>query len=179
MTEARSLAEVLRTIQARGAIGSSPIEDAIAHAGRFASRVPATAHSLADLGSGGGLPGLVVATECPWLHVVLIERRMTRADLLRRAVVALALEGRVRVHAGDVREVAATAPHSFDVVTARSFAAPAVTAHWASALLSTGGVLLVSEPPDDTEERWPTALVERCGLVDEGRDQGIRVLRRS
>lgn len=172
------LVEVLRTIQARGAIGSSPIEEAIVHAGRFASRVPPEARRVADLGSGGGLPGLVVASKCPWVEVLLVERRMTRADLLRRAVVALGLSDRVHVHAGDVREVALAAPHSFDVVTSRSFGPPAVTARWAAELLISGGVLLVSEPPTEATDRWSAALLERCGLVDHGRDQGIRRLAR-
>jgi hypothetical protein len=70
------------------------------------------------------------------------------------------------------------------VVTARSFAAPAITARWAGALLRSGGVLIVSEPPlgdlaISDPARWPAAMLATHGLVDQGRDQGVRVLRRA
>ena len=136
--------------------------------------IPTDARTAVDLGSGGGLPGLVVAARCPLLQVTLVERRARRADLLRRAVRALDLEQRVVVLDTDVAVVARQQPHAFDVVTARSFAAPAITARWASALLRPGGVLIVSEPPQDDTERWPTALLEGLSLTDLGREQGIR-----
>ncbi|MDO8391419.1 MAG: class I SAM-dependent methyltransferase [Actinomycetota bacterium] len=136
--------------------------------------VPAAARRLVDLGSGGGLPGLVVAVRCPWLHVTLVERRTRRADLLLRAVRSLALTARVTVVADDVQVVATATPHSFDVVTARSFAAPPLTARWAGELLVAGGVLVVSEPPTDVAERWPNDVLAAAGLADQGREQGIR-----
>ena len=76
------------------------------------------------------------------------------------------------------RDLAVTEAHRFDVVTARSFAAPAVTARWAGELLSTGGVLVVSEPPQPTEERWPVAVLVAAGLIDLGLLSGIRHFRR-
>ncbi len=90
--------------------------------------VPAAPDRLVDLGSGGGLPGLVVAVRCPWLQVTLVERRTRRADLLLRAVRSLGLGERVTVVADDVKVVAEAEPHGFEVVTARSFAAPPITA---------------------------------------------------
>ncbi len=129
---------------------------------------------MVDLGSGGGLPGLVVAMRCPWLQVTLVERRTRRADLLLRAVRSLVLTERVTVVSDDVRVVAEAEPNSFDVVTARSFAAPAITAQWAGALLLSGGVLIVSEPPTDEVDRWLPTVLELTGLQDLGREQGIR-----
>ena len=134
---------------------------------------------LLDVGSGGGLPGLVIARRRPDLSLVLVERRTTRADLLRRAVSRLDLGERVRVHGADVEALAHHAPHAFDAVTARSFAAPSVTLRWAGELLAPGGVLLVSEPPADDPDRWPSSLVVAAGLVDDGRQQGIRRFHRS
>ena len=61
-------------------------------------------------------------------------------------------------------------------MTARSFAAPPITAHWAGVLLRTGGRLVVSEPPLDDADRWPPQLLASAGLVDQGRDQGVRIL---
>lgn len=179
MTDDTALVEALAAIQARGAIGESSLQRAIEHAEQYVHKVPATAGTLCDLGSGGGLPGLVVAVRCPHLHLTLVERRATRADLLRRAVAALDLGDQVAVVADDVRVVADHSPHAFDVVTARSFAAPPITAKWASALLRPGGVLIVSEPPDDDPNRWPTESLVRLGLLDQGKDQGVRTFLRS
>ncbi len=178
MTDEQELLAALTAIAERGAIGERSLPVAVAHADRFARAVPGTATRLADLGSGGGLPGLVVAVRCPWLMVTLVERRTRRADLLRRAVRSLRLDERVVVVGDDVRVVAETAPHSFDVVTARSFAAPPITVRWAGELLVGGGLLIVSEPPDDVGNRWPAELVAAAGLVDLGREQGIRRFRR-
>ncbi len=178
MADHSTLLAVLGSIQARGAIGRSSLDDAVAHAGRFVSLVPADARRLVDLGSGGGLPGLVIADALPELEIVLVERREMRADLLRRAVRALGASERVRVYGGDVQAIAATEAGQFDVVTARSFASPAITARWASVLVRVDGVVLVSEPPEAPAERWPAATLEPLGLHDRGVDQGIRVLGR-
>ena len=73
---------------------------------------------------------------------------------------------------GDVRDLGMAGTAS--AVTARSFAAPEITAHWAGVLLMSGGVLVVSEPPTDDASRWPTAVLEAAGLADLGREQGVR-----
>lgn len=178
MTDDQRLISVLADIRERGAIGEASLEDAIAHADQYVSALSSDVHTVADLGSGGGLPGLVLVIRRPDLHVVLVERRQARADLLRRAVSALAVTDRVEVVSDDVAVVAADRAATFDAVTARSFAAPPVTARWAAALLRPGGVLVVSEPPVDSEERWPDALLDQHGLVDLGRTQGVRRFRR-
>lgn len=174
MTDDTALEAALTAIAERGAIGERSLPVAIAHADQFVAAVPVTAQRLVDLGSGGGLPGLVVAVRCPWLQVTLVERRTRRADLLLRAVRSLALGARVTVVSEDVQALAGREPHSFDVVTARSFAAPAITARWAGELLASGGVLVVSEPPTDEADRWPDAVLLAAELQDQGRDQGIR-----
>lgn len=172
------LLRVLADIRDRGGIGTTDLDAAIRHAERFVAALPAVVDGLADLGSGGGLPGLVIAVRRPDVRVVLVERRTARADLLRRAVAALGLGDRVAVHGEDVRTLAAARPASFDVVTARSFGAPRVTARWAAVLLRPGGVLLVSEPPMDDPARWPAHLLRTLGLADDGVTDGIRRLRR-
>jgi 16S rRNA (guanine527-N7)-methyltransferase len=174
---AAALDEVLRTIRERGSIGTT-IDEAVAHSRRFVERLPIDCSTLVDLGSGGGLPGLVIAVDRPAIQVVLVERRESRADLLRRAVHALGVHDRVAVHGADVRLLAATAA-TFDAVTARSFARPEVTLRWAAALCAPGGLTLISEPPfGDDADRWPAALLSSRGFDDEGLEQGIRCLRR-
>lgn len=169
---------MLAGLQDRGAIGTTSLDDAVRHAERYVALLPHGPARVADLGSGGGLPGLVIAVRRPDLSMVLVERRQARADQLRRAVSALGLDGRVSVHADDVRTLAAAQPRTFDVVTARSFAAPPVTARWAGHLLVTGGLLLVSEPPQADDRRWPAELLAEAGLVDGGVVGGVRRLSR-
>jgi 16S rRNA (guanine527-N7)-methyltransferase len=79
---------------------------------RFAPRLDS---SWLDIGSGAGLPGLVIAmlTEGP---VTLVEPRKLRADFLQRAVDALGLADRVTVHAAKVERIHG----KFDVITARA-----------------------------------------------------------
>lgn len=175
MTEDEALLAALAAIQERGAIGGAThLGEAIEHAEQFVAMIPMEARNLVDLGSGGGLPGLVIACRRPDLDVVLVERRRSRADLLRRAATALEFAGRVTVLDEDVSAVAGRQPRFFDVATARSFAAPPVTARWAAALLRPGGRLIVSEPPTDEPSRWPDALLSRYGLIGLGREQGVR-----
>jgi len=81
---------------------------------RFAPRPDS---SWLDIGSGAGLPGLVIAilTEGP---VALVEPRKLRADFLHQAVDTLGLSDRVRVHAAKVERISG----AFDVITARAVA---------------------------------------------------------
>jgi len=168
------LLAALAVMRERGVIGEASLTEAIAHSEHFVALVPPTARTLVDLGSGGGLPGLVIAWRCPRLHITLVERRQTRADLLHRAVAGLGLGDRVAVLTEDVRRLARSGARRFDVVTARSFADPASTLEVVTSLLAVGGTALVSEPPHDRSAVWAAALQSSGELVDDGVHQGIR-----
>jgi 16S rRNA (guanine527-N7)-methyltransferase len=59
---------------------------------------------------------------------------------------------------------------SFDLVTARSFGPPAVTAECGAQFLKVGGALIVSEPPEDSGGgRWNVEKLADLGLAVEGR----------
>jgi 16S rRNA (guanine527-N7)-methyltransferase len=151
-----------------GFLGPMPVESHIDHAFGFAdpSWTPPTA--ALDLGSGGGVPGLALATlmwpDTTWVLLDAAERRCT---FLREAVERLDLSDRVTV-VRERAEVAAREPKlrgSFDLVVARSFGPPAVSAECAAPFLRVGGHLAVSEPPVDAgPERWPAAGLELVGL---------------
>lgn len=81
---------------------------------RFAPRPDS---SWLDIGSGAGLPGLVIAilTQGP---VALVEPRKLRADFLQTAAGELGLAGRVTVQASKVERLTG----KFDVITARAVA---------------------------------------------------------
>jgi len=119
-----------------------------------------------DIGTGAGLPGLVLAEALPGTRWLLIDRRVGRIDLLRRAIRRLELDDRVTVLSGDVAAVGRGEWRGqAGLVTARSFGPPGDTAEVAAPLLRPGGSLVVSEPPEsEMAVRWPEDGVERCGL---------------
>lgn len=174
MTDDRLLLDTLAMVQARGPIGERSLPDAVAHADRFVDLLPAGELTLVDLGSGGGLPALVIAWRRPDVTMTMVERRQSRADLLRRAVAALGLAGRTEVVASEVEAVADRSGATFDVVTARSFGPPIKTAAAIDALLGPAGVALVSEPPASRDDVWEHALQGLPSLLDLGIEQGIR-----
>jgi 16S rRNA (guanine527-N7)-methyltransferase len=122
-----------------------------------------------DLGSGGGLPGLVLATYRPELQLTLLEARRRACRFLREAVTSLDL-AQVTVVEARAEDAARQSDlrDSFDVVVARSFGPPAVTGECAIGFLRPGGRLVVSEPPGDEEravaDRWPQSGLEELGL---------------
>ena len=109
-------------------------------------RVPEGA-SVADVGSGAGLPGLVWAIARPDLKVTLIEPLLRRTVFLEEAVDALGLD-RVRV----LRSRAEDVTEQFDVVTARAVAPLEKLAAWCLPLVRPGGVLLALKGRTAEEE---------------------------
>jgi 16S rRNA G527 N7-methylase RsmG len=171
MPDADRLTRVLRDIQRRGGIGPTTLDAAIAHSEEFLAALPVAAATLVDLGSGGGLPGLVIAVRRPQLRVDLVERRGARADLLRYAVRTLELAGRVRVRETDVRTLV-DAGETFEVVTARSFATMPTTLRLAAVLTSAGGRILISQPPGGVS--LADELLAELGLHDLGAEGSVR-----
>lgn len=172
------LLEVLGDARTAGFLGPGPLETQVAHAagfvavGRDLSQQQGSARPrVADLGSGGGLPGLVVAQQWPEVELMLVEANGRRATFLRRAVHHLGLAGRVEVVQARAescgRDPGLRA--GFDGVVARSFGRPAVVAECAAPLLRVGGWLVVSEPPSDARDsdgpvRWPPGPLAELGL---------------
>jgi 16S rRNA (guanine527-N7)-methyltransferase len=103
-----------------------------------------------DLGSGGGLPGLVLAHHWPCSRAVLLDGSRRKAMALRKAVGECGWADRVNV-VHSRAEVAARSElrGAFDLVVARSFGLPPTTAECAAPFLRSGGLLVVSEPPVD------------------------------
>jgi 16S rRNA (guanine527-N7)-methyltransferase len=124
------------------------------------------ARRIVDLGSGGGVPGLVLALELPGTAWLLLDSNTRRTAFLGEAVEQLGLVDRVRIWEGRA-EVAGRDPAvraGADAVVARGFAGPAVTAECAAPLLGVGGRLIVSEPPGTSGERWDPAALHQLGL---------------
>lgn len=133
-----------------------------------------------DLGSGAGLPGLVLALGFPHSTWTLVESMHRRSSVLVEAVDDLQLSNRVHVETQRAELVgqSRTSRNSADVVVARSFGPPAVAAECAAPLLRIGGALLVSEPPSSRGDRWPSAGLGELGLEPRGVEEGIMVIRK-
>ena len=97
--------------------------------------------TVADVGSGAGLPGLVWALARPDLQVTLIEPLLRRANFLTQAVENLGIADRVIVLRGRGEEVKAVWG-TFDVVTARAVAPLGKLLGWTIPLLHEGGRLV-------------------------------------
>lgn len=163
MAAAPDLESVLVESQRLGFLGARPISEVIEHARAFVAAIPTTARTLVDLGSGGGVPGLVIAQDRPDLQVTLLDRRTKRTDFLDRVVRRLDWSERVSVVAADAARFVADHPHEFDVVVARGFGPPELTARYGSGLVAPGGRIVISEPPEG--DRWQAAWLEANGLV--------------
>jgi 16S rRNA (guanine527-N7)-methyltransferase len=115
----------------------------------------AVAGRIADLGSGAGLPGLVLAACLPDARVDLIESVARKCEFLRGAAERMELENVTVVcersedwAGGDGRE-------AYDAVTARAVGSLATLAELASPLLREGGVLVAwkgARSPDEEAE---------------------------
>lgn len=124
-------------------------------------RVP-TGVSVADVGSGAGLPGLVWAIARPDLDVTLIEPLLRRTTFLEEVVDDLGISN-VEV----VRGRAPDCGGAFDVVTSRAVADLGKQAAWCLPLVKPGGHLLALKGQSAAEEvsLW-TADLRRHGARD-------------
>jgi 16S rRNA (guanine527-N7)-methyltransferase len=164
--EPRSLEDVLGTAQRLGTLGALPIPDVIAHSRQFVDALEDITGSVMDIGTGAGVPGLIIAVDRPDLTLVLTDRREARMDALARGVTAMGIRDRVKVLTGDVAVLGQSPEHAaiYDAVVCRGFASPEVTATLARPLLKNGGTLIVSEPPTFDPTRWPEDLLNRLGF---------------
>jgi 16S rRNA (guanine527-N7)-methyltransferase len=105
--------------------------------------------TVADLGSGAGLPGLVVALLRPDVTMTLIEPLLRRATFLGEAVAALGLE---RVTVLRVRAEDHPATPGYDAVLARAVAPLDRLAGWALPLLREDGRLLALKGATASDE---------------------------
>ena len=159
------LLTVLETVKGEGALGPGPVEDHLHHALAWAEVLPAPSRFI-DLGSGGGLPGLVLALVFPGTRATLLDARARRTESLQRSVEVLGLGDRVEVHLGRTEEAGRDPAlrGAFDLAVARGFGPPPATAEAAAPFLMPGGVLSVSEPPEARSDRWPTDGLAELGF---------------
>jgi 16S rRNA (guanine527-N7)-methyltransferase len=161
-----ALLDVLVEAQELGFLGPGAVSAHLAHSRSFVALMVEPIALAVDLGSGGGVPGLVLALAVPASTWVLLDANERRTRFLERAVTGLGLAGRVEVRRqrAEVAGRDRTLRGQADVVVARSFGPPAVTAECAAPLLRSGGALIVAEPPGGDPDRWPSAGLAVLGL---------------
>lgn len=143
----------------------------------------APGNSVCDIGSGAGLPGLVMAIRRPDLRVTLVEPLLRRTSFLDEVVTALALENvtvlRARAEELHGREV-------FDVVTSRAVAPMERLSRWSLPLVRSGGQFLAMKGSSvQAELDAASSVIRRCrgrveGVVELGAemlDHPVRVVR--
>ena len=108
--------------------------------------------SVTDVGSGAGLPGIVLAVARPDLTITLVEPLARRTAFLSEAVTALGLDATVTVVRGRAEDLAGGPPAAADVVTARAVAPLDRLAGWCLPLAAVGGRLLALKGASAAEE---------------------------
>jgi 16S rRNA (guanine527-N7)-methyltransferase len=172
----RPLIEALAASQRLGMLGAAPLADVVEHSDAFVTALRGVTGTVVDLGSGGGVPGLVIAWRRPDLRLVLVDRRATRTDHLRRLVTRLDLRGRVTVLTADARELPRVLGERVAAVVARGFGKPTAVVGAALPILEVGGLLVVSEPPRGPD-RW-TDEVTGIDFVRQDSDGRVAILQR-
>lgn len=107
------------------------------------------ARSVLDLGSGGGLPGIVIAcalAERPDAHVDLVERNAKKAAFLREALRITGAPG--AVHPADIGDYVDKCTRRYDCVTARALAPLKVLCDFIAPVMTEGTVALLMKGQD-------------------------------
>ena len=105
--------------------------------------------TLADLGTGPGLPGIPLAIARPGLRVALVEANGKKARFLREAVRTLGL---ANAEVAESRIEALDRPGAFDAITARALATLPQILEFGGHLLASGGRLLAMKGARPDEE---------------------------
>ena len=103
--------------------------------------------TLLDAGSGGGLPGVVIAICCPEVEVTCIDAVAKKVAFIRQVAGILDLQN---LHMRHARVQTITEP--FDVIISRAFASLADFVHWSTSALEKGGVWLAMKGKNPAEE---------------------------
>ena len=110
--------------------------------------------SLLDVGSGGGLPGVVIAICCPFVRVTCVDTVSKKAAFIQQVAASLKLPNLVGVHA---RVESLSGP--FDVICSRAFASLPDFVSWSLGALAHEGVWMAmkGKTPEDEMAALPSS----------------------
>ena len=110
--------------------------------------------TLADVGTGGGVPGVILAIARPDLAVTLIDGTKKKLDAVAEMAAAVGVTNVQTFHAR-----IETVKLTYDVITARAVADLATLVEWCRGRLAPHGVLLAMKGPKAAEEIAAAAAV--------------------
>ena len=125
--------------------------DSLAAVGPLLRETDGRALRLLDVGSGGGLPGVVIAIACPHIDVTCVDTVAKKAAFLQQAAAALALPNLHGLHAR-VETLDREKGQGFDVVASRAFASLADFVNWSRGALKVGGVWMAMKGKHPQDE---------------------------
>ena len=103
--------------------------------------------SLLDVGSGAGLPGVVIAVCCPAVTVTCVDTVAKKAAFIKQAALALKLPNLTGLHAR-----VETIAQPFDVICSRAFASLADFTQWSAEALAPHGVWMAMKGKHPADE---------------------------
>jgi 16S rRNA (guanine527-N7)-methyltransferase len=115
------------------------------------------ASRVADIGSGAGFPGLVIAVALPDAQVDLIESVGRKCEFIRLAIDTAGIRNARVVNARSEEVARGPEREAFDVVTARAVGRLSTLAELASPLLGEGGTLVAWKGKRDQDEETQLA----------------------
>ncbi len=130
---------------------------------------------LLDVGSGGGLPGVVIAVACPWIDVTCVDTVAKKAAFIQQVAATLKLPNLKGLHAR-VESLDARAGQGFDVVCSRAFASLADFVSWSQGALDPCGVWMAMKgkhPIDELETLRAEAPAVQVFHVEQLRVPGL------
>ncbi len=138
--------------------------DSLAVIGPLRRHTHGRAIRLLDVGSGGGLPGVVIAICCPEMDVTCVDAVAKKTSFIQQAALTLGLPNLRSLHAR-VENVA----ERFDVVTSRAFASLADFTDWSRGALAEKGVWLAMKgryPDEELAQLSPLVNVFHVEQLD-------------
>jgi 16S rRNA (guanine527-N7)-methyltransferase len=118
---------------------------------------------LLDVGSGGGLPGVVIAIACPQIDVTCVDTVAKKAAFIQQAAATLRLPNLRGLHAR-VETLNALSGPAYDVVGARAFASLLDFTRWSREALGQGGMWMAMKGKHPADEL--ATLSAEGGAVD-------------
>lgn len=113
--------------------------DSLAAIGPLQRQTQGRALQLLDVGSGGGLPGVVIAIACPQIQVTCVDTVAKKAAFIQQAAATLKLPNLRGLHAR-VESLNALSGQGYDVVCSRAFASLVDFTNWSRGALVEGGI---------------------------------------
>ena len=121
--------------------------DSLAVVGPLRRQTGGHAVKLLDVGSGAGLPGVVMAICCPEVDVHCVDTVAKKASFIRQVAAELRLSNLQGLHA---RVETLTDP--YDLVSARAFASLGDFVRWSAGCLAPGGVWMAMKGKHPAQE---------------------------